>query len=113
MLFDNESVLELINTVTEFNDLSDFMKSPELDQALASVIKLIMKPDVPPTKAQQLIVQLQAIAAQCAVQATIYTTIKKGPAGSENAHKKNIYYTMSNALDRLVDALKYAARYGT
>lgn len=108
----DKSVLELISTITQFNDLSEFMNDPQLDLALARVVKLVMKPEVPQASANQLIVELQAIAAKCSVMAVIYTTIKKGPAGSENAHKKNIYYSISEAITKLVDALKYSARYG-
>lgn len=114
MAFSNdESILALISDITEFNDLSDFMEDKQLDFALASVIKLIMKPDVPQVNAHRLIVELQGLSAKFSVLASIYTTIKRDKAGTVNNNKKNLYYTLSNALDRLVDALKYTARYGT
>jgi len=106
------NILSLISQITEFNDLSDFMEDEQLDFALASVIKLIMKPDVPQSYAHKLIVELQGLSAKFSVLAVIYSTIKKDKAGTINNNKKNIYYTLSNALDRLVDALKYSARYG-
>ena len=33
-----------------------------------------------------------------------------GKNAKKNNNKKNIYYTANEAIDRLVDALKYAAR---
>jgi hypothetical protein len=52
---------------------------------------------------------LQAISAKLAVMARYYTTFEKG---GENSKKKNTYYTVSEAIDKLVDSLKYSARYG-
>jgi hypothetical protein len=105
---DDENPLILISKVTEFQELHDYMEDEQLDEALHYVIKLMMKPDVPPALAQRLIVQLQAYSAKFAMMATIYTTIKKDRAGSANNHKKNIYYTAADSLDKLVQALKYA-----
>lgn len=104
-----QSSIELISTITEFNDMSEYMNDKDLDQALELIIKLISKPDVPASAVPALIVKLQAISAKLAVQARYYTTFLKG---GENSKKKNTYYTASEAIDKLVDALKYAARYG-
>jgi len=87
------------------------MQDEDLDDALAAVVKLITNPAVPSAHAVALIVRLQAIAAKMSMMATVYTTLKKGPAGSDNAHKKNIYYTTAEVLNKLVDALKYTAKY--
>jgi len=106
----DEHPLETISKITEFNDLTDFMQDPELDRALELAIKCLAKPDVAATKAPKLIVELQTISFKFAVKAVEYATIKKDRAGTENNHKKNIYYSTKEALDRLVDALKYAAR---
>ena len=104
-----QTVLETISKITEFNDMSEYMNDSDLDQALELIIKLISKPDVPPAAAPALIIKLQAISAKLAMQARYYTTFLKG---GENSKKKNTYYTASEAIDKLVDALKYAARYG-
>lgn len=104
-----QTVLENISKITEFNDMSEYMQDKDLDQALDLIIKLISKPDVPNSKAPELIIKLQAISAKLAMQARYYTTFLKG---GENSKKKNTYYTASEAIDKLVDALKYAARYG-
>lgn len=103
-----DNPLILINNVDEFMELHAFMQDEQLDEALHFVLKLMMQPDVPPAKAQALIVKLQAYSAKFAVMATVYSTIKKDRAGTENNNKKNIYYTMADSLDKLVQALKYS-----
>jgi hypothetical protein len=107
----SDSTLELINQITEFNDIHEFMQDKDLDEALAIIVKILMKPDIPATQAPVLISKLQAMSAKFGVMATWYTTVQKGPAGSSNNIKKNVYYTMKDSLDKLVDALKYVARY--
>lgn len=104
-----QTVLEHISKVTEFNDMSEYMQDKDLDLALDLIIKLISKPDVPAGTAPSLIVKLQAVSAKLAMQARYYTTFEKG---GENSKKKNTYYTAAEAIDKLVDALKYSARYG-
>jgi hypothetical protein len=106
-----ESTLEYINQVTEFNDIHEFMDDSDLDEAMAILVKIMMKPDIPSTQAIYLINKLQAMSAKFGLLATYYTTVAKGPSGSINNTKKNVYYTMKDSLDKMVDALKYVARY--
>ena len=108
----DENPLETVSVITEFNDLTDFMQDQHLDRALELAIKCLMSPDIAAVKAPRLIVELQAISFKFAVKAVEYATIKKDRAGTDNNNKKNIYYSTKEALDRLVDALKYAARAG-
>jgi len=102
-------LIELISEVTEFNDMKEYMNDPDFDYALDLIIKLITKPDVPSSKAPDLIIKMQALGAKFAMLSRFYTTFEKG---GENAKKKNVYYTAEEAINRLVDALKYSARYG-
>jgi hypothetical protein len=110
MAEDGNNTLDLISKVTEFNDLHDYMKDDQLDRALAMIVKLVMNPDVPPAKAPMLIIELQAISTKLAILASYYSTIAKDKTGTINNNKKNIYYSGKEAIDRLVDALKYSAR---
>jgi len=103
------TMIDSISSLTEFNDLKNHMNDPELDEALDLIIKLIMKPDVPSSKAPELIVKLQAISAKFSMLKRYYMTFEKG---TDAANKKNTYATASDAIDKLVDALKYSARYG-
>lgn len=105
-----ENPLETISVLTEFNDLTEFMQDDQLDRALELAIKCIAQPDIAAVKAPRLIVELQAISFKFAVKAVEYATIKKDRAGTDNNHRKNIYYSTKEALDSLVSALKYAAR---
>ena len=105
------NTLELINSITEFNDLHEYMKDSQLDKALAIVVKLLMNPDVPAAKAPMLIIELQAMSTKFSMMASVYSTIAKDKAGTTNNNKKNIYYSAKESIDKLVDALKYVVRY--
>jgi hypothetical protein len=105
-----ETSLDYINKVTEFNDLHEFMKDEDLDEALAMIVKILMKPEIPAVQAISLITKLQAMSAKFQILATWYTTVAKGPSGSVNHTKKNVYYTMSDTIDKLVGALKYTTK---
>ena len=105
----DKSTIDIINEITEFNDMKEYMNDKDLDYALDLIIKLIAKPDVPSSKAPDLIIKMQALAAKFAMLSRFYTTFEKG---GENAKKKNVYYTAEEAINKLVDALKYSARYG-
>lgn len=105
----NDNILESISEVSEFNELAKFMQDPDLDEALSLVIKLIIKPDVPAAKAPELIVRLQAMSAKFAMQKRYYMTFEKG---TEASVKKNTYASAADAIDKVVDSLKYIARYG-
>lgn len=106
-----KNTLELISEITEFNDLHEFLKDEQLDRALELIIKLLVNPDVPATKAPHLIIELQAISAKFGMMSAYYTTIAKDKAGTPNNNKKNIYYSAKESIDKLVDALKYIVRY--
>ena len=113
ILMTEKNSLELISNITEFNDLHEFMKDEHLDKTLAIVVKMLMNPDVPAAKAPLLIIELQAMSTKFAILASIYSTILKDKAGTENNNKKNIYYSVKESLDRLVDSLKYVVRYNS
>ena len=95
----DKPTIELISELTEFNDMKTYMNDKDLDYALDLIIKLIAKPDVPSSKAPDLIIKMQALAAKFAMMSRYYK-------------KKNVYYTAEEAINRLVDALKYSAKYG-
>jgi len=110
---EDKNTLELISNITEFNDLHDFMKDEHLDKALSIVVKLLMNPDVPSAKAPMLIMELQAMSTKFAVMSSVYSTIAKDKAGTPNNNKKNVYYSVKESIDKLVDALKYVVRYNS
>jgi len=103
---DRLSTIEHVSKVTEFNDLSDFMKDEDLDTALAFVVKLIAKPDVPPATVSRLIVQLQALSTKFAIAGRYYESF----GTKEDRQKKDIYKSMNHHINELVAALKYYMR---
>ena len=92
----------MINGLAE---IADFMEDEQLTQALVTISKLILKPDIPLQVATIEVVRLQAIAAKMAFRATWLTNVDK----SDRA-KKNIYYTAAESINNLVSALKYIVR---
>jgi hypothetical protein len=100
-----DNTVDLLNSINQFNEISEFMNDEELTKALVAVAKLIANPDVPPAKATLLIVQLQAYATKFAMLASWYSHVKK-----DERAKKNIYYSAKDTTERLVDALKYTVR---
>jgi len=110
---EDKNTLELISSITEFNDLHEYMSDNQLDKALAIVVKLLMNPDVPSAKAPNLIIELQAMSTKFSMMASYYSTIAKDKAGTTNNNKKNIYYSAKESIDKLVDALKYVVRYNS
>lgn len=100
-----DNTVDLLNSINQFNEISEFMQDEELTNALVAVAKLIANPDIPPAKATLLIVQLQAYSTKFAMLASWYSHVKK-----DERAKKNIYYSAKDTTERLVDALKYAVR---
>jgi hypothetical protein len=102
------TTIELVNEVAEFTDISELMNDEQLTDALGIIVKLMMSPDVPAQKAVGLIVQLEAYAAKFKMLASYYTNVKK-----DDRAKKNLYYSANEAVQRLVDSLKYSAKLGS
>lgn len=102
------TTIELINEVAEFADISEIMNDDQLTDALGIIVKLMMTPDVPPQRAVGLIVQLEAYAAKFKMLASYYTNVKK-----DDRARKNLYYSANEAVQRLVDSLKYSAKLGS
>lgn len=107
---EDKSIFEYISKVDEFIEIAELMKDEQLEFALDSIVKLQIKPDIPPKTAIQLIVQLQAIASKCSVQAGYYKNIVAPKAGSAEYRKKGMLYTLADAIENLVAALKYMCR---
>ena len=101
----SDNVIELVNEISEFSEISDYMNDEYLTEVLGLIVKLISQPDIPATAAIPLIVRLEAMSAKFAMQASYYTNVNK----SDRA-KKNLYYSIVDATRRLVDALKYTTK---
>ena len=100
-----ENTVDILNSITQFNDISEYMQDEELTTALTFIAKVIIKPDIPMNVATIEIVRLQAIAAKMSFKATWMTNVDKNDRA-----KKNIYYTAAESINDLVSALKYITR---
>ena len=103
----SEDVIQLVNEVSEFAQIADYMDDEQLTEVLGTIVKLIAQPDIPATAAIPLIVRLEAWAARFNMQASYWTNVDK----SDRA-RKNLYYSITDSTRRLVDALKYTTRNG-
>lgn len=103
------AMVDVISMVQEFNDIHEFMDDESVDRALELLVKaLFSKGGPPPGTVNNLIVEMQALATKFAILATYYQTIGKG--GTEETHKKNVYYTLRDAFTKLADNLKYLVK---
>lgn len=102
--------LEYISNIQDLMDLNDFMEDEQFGEALDLAVKCIAKPDLPPAAAKKALVQMQAWAFVFRMKGQTYMTIKKGKSGSEENHKKNVYFSVSEQCRDLATALKYLAR---
>ena len=93
------------NEIAEFAELSELMGDEQFTDALGLIVKMMANPDVPPAKAPALIVKLQAYSAKFSMLGSYYINVNK-----QHRDKKNIYLSLSKALDDLVGALKYTLR---
>lgn len=98
----------LVKEYELFVDVCQKMQDPELEECLNEVIRIFRKPDLLPTRAAILIQKLQATATLIGVRKQWYTAY--GPKTPEGKFKKNMYYTLEERLDRMVDALKFVIK---
>lgn len=105
---DERSLAELVNEITEFNDMKDILQDEDVDQAMEIIVKLVTKPNVPPRVAAPLVVQVQALSAKFALKAKYYMIYNR--EGDEAKNKKNTFMTLTSELEKLANALKYLAK---
>jgi hypothetical protein len=103
-----EDVGAIIENMEVFVKLAEQLDDPYLERALAYIVQLMERPDIPPKSAAYAIVQLEAIAAEFGMASVYYKTY--GKAGTEQRYKKDVYYTARDAVRHLVDSLKYIIR---
>ncbi len=103
-----ENLDKKVIEVYELNNISEFLKDDDVTRALALVVKLISKPEIPVKSATPLILKFSALSLKCRMQAKNYMLIDKT---AENAsQKKNLYLTFADALDEVVNSLKYITK---
>ena len=101
-------MIEEVITVAELNEIADYINDVNLTTALAYIVKMHEKPDVPPQKVATLIVELQAYASDFKLRGKFYMLLASKNADASK--KKNIYLSTAEALEKLVDSIKYLAK---
>lgn len=104
----DEGVLREIESIKEFKEMHEFLDDKEFDRLLEVVVKWLRRPDVVPANIENLIVELQAISTKFAIAITLYKGI--GSSQPDARYRKDAYYTLRDATDKLVDAMKYISR---
>jgi hypothetical protein len=104
---EQDDVKRLITSVDEINKVSEFLGDESVDEALALIVYLISKPNIPPKLASEYIVKLTAIYAQCKIKIRVYMSLEKSP---DNNLRKNVYATVADAIESLFQSLKYVTK---
>lgn len=108
MELEDKSVGEIVNEITEFNDMSAYLQDEDVDAAMAKIVLLIARPNVPQSKVGPLIVWCQALSVKFNLQAKHYMLFSTDK--EEKTKKKNAYLSLSDGLEKLANALKYLAK---
>lgn len=102
--------LEYLSNIQDLVELNDFMQDDHFSKAVDLAIKVVAKPDMPPAAAKKALVMMQGWAFIFKMKGQAYMTIKKGRSGSEENHKKNVYFSVSEQCHDLAQTLKYIAK---
>lgn len=104
---EDDSLAETIAKISEFNEISLYMKDEDIDKALEKLIEIIANPHIPAHVAAPLVVWLQALSVKFNMQAKyhmLYST------EGDRTKKKNTYLSASDGLEKLSNALKYLVK---
>lgn len=105
-----EGAIEYLSGIQDLVDLNDFMDDPHFTEAIELALKCIVKPTIPPAVALKAMLQMQGYAFTFRMKGQKYMTISKGPAGSADNHKKNVYFSASEQCHELAQTLKYLVK---
>jgi hypothetical protein len=94
-----------IEHIAALKDLNEYLDDDDINNALEILIGLITKPDVAPAVVGPTIVKLQAIAAKCKLMASMEAHVYK-----KDRARKNLLFSVADALDNTVAALKYLTK---
>ena len=95
-----------ISQISGLDEIAQYVDDPQLTEALEVIVKIIMKPDIPPQVAAFEIVRLQAIAAKLKMRGVWMANVDK----TGDRAKKNLYYAAADELDKVVSSLKFLVR---
>lgn len=104
---DFKTPIDYISEIRELVEISKFMQDDKLDEALSLMVKLTVKSDVPPGAAARLVVKLQALAGVMSAKGKYHMLFKPE---ADSPKKKNVYLSVADSLNNLVNAVKYSVR---
>lgn len=109
---EEKSLLEFVSDFQrELDEIHLYFMDDDIDEALATIIKLIARPNVPPQVAAPLIVKLQALSSKFALEAKYYMLYGNDETTKEEkTRKKNTLMTLSAELEKLSNACKYLVK---
>ena len=97
-----------LEQISDLHEIADFMGDAELTTGLEFIAKIILKPDIPPQVAAVELMRLQAIGAKMAMRATFMANVSK-----DDRARKNLYFTCSEQINLVCQALKVVMKVGT
>jgi hypothetical protein len=105
-----DDTLTYLSAIQDLVDLNDFMQDEDFGRAMDLALKVIAKPKMPPAVALEAMAKMQGYAFKFRMMGQAYMTIKKGPGGSPENNKKNVYFSVSEQCHELAQTLKYLAK---
>jgi hypothetical protein len=105
-----DDTLTYLSAIQDLVDLNDFMQDDDFAKACDLALKVIAKPKMPPAVALEAMAKMQGYAFKFRMMGQAYMTIKKGPGGSPENNKKNVYFSVSEQCHELAQTLKYLAK---
>lgn len=97
--------MSTLDDLKELAGVAEYVNDDDLNFAMGRILKLISKPDIPNEILGIEIVRLQAISAKLEMLASYETNV-----GKTDRAKKNLLYSAVNAINNVVNALKYLVR---
>lgn len=106
---DDDEIFAIIDNDEALSEMRDFMDDEYFDSMLFFLMKIYKKPDLLNSDiVVKVLNRLQALSGLLAVRRNYFKTI--GKADRAERYKKDNYYTAVDALDKLVNSLKYQAQ---
>jgi hypothetical protein len=105
-----DDTLTYLSAIQDLVDLNDFMQDDDFAKACDLALKVIAKHKMPPAVALEAMAKMQGYAFKFRMMGQAYMTIKKGPGGSPENNKKNVYFSVSEQCHELAQTLKYLAK---
>lgn len=95
-----------LKDVAELQEIADFLEDEDVTRALALILKL-SEESPSPQVVVRLITELQAKSFILKMKAKYHMILQ---SGTDSTKRKNLYFSMSEGIDRVVDSLKYVVK---